>query len=138
MFIIMFFLLLWFMGVGTVVHATTIYNQDGMGYSGTITNPTLITNVGMRGYNSWPSGFTKGTLAFQGGVYDGTNVWMIPGAAELGGQCDQIQQKLALPCACADGTDGNFPTCGNPSQRSPDCDHGSWSGDFGDGLVKHL
>jgi len=32
----------------------------------------------MTGYNSWPTGFTKGTSAFCGGVFDGENIWMFP------------------------------------------------------------
>ena len=35
----------------------------------------------MQGYNTWPSGFTKGTDAFAGGVYDGVHIWMVPWSA---------------------------------------------------------
>eukprot|EP00759_Apiculatamorpha_spiralis_P009079 PhF_6_TR15921/c3_g1_i1/m.24647 len=39
-----------------------------------------VTTQVMTGYATWPSGFTKGPNAFNGGVYDGTYVWMIPNA----------------------------------------------------------
>eukprot|EP00759_Apiculatamorpha_spiralis_P023334 PhF_6_TR27151/c0_g1_i1/m.39659 len=32
----------------------------------------------MTGFKSWPSGFTKGNMAFSGGVSDGTWMWMAP------------------------------------------------------------
>ena len=35
----------------------------------------------MTGFNNWPSGFTKSADAFSGGVFDGTNIWLIPNNA---------------------------------------------------------
>jgi hypothetical protein len=36
----------------------------------------------MTGHNKWPAGFRKGNLAFEGGVFDGQNIWMIPANAD--------------------------------------------------------
>ncbi len=55
-----------------------VFGQDGYGYSGIVANPKSVNNPLMTGYNTWPSGFTKGFDSFFGGVYDGTNIWMVP------------------------------------------------------------
>jgi hypothetical protein len=36
----------------------------------------------MSGHNAWPSGFTKESCAFRGGVFDGSSIWMIPENAD--------------------------------------------------------
>ncbi|NLH01467.1 MAG: hypothetical protein GX488_06160 [Clostridiales bacterium] len=57
--------------------AANVYNQDGFGYSGQIAENAINTPT-MIGYDNWPSDFTKDNFAFSGGVFDGTNIWMIP------------------------------------------------------------
>jgi len=64
-------------GLSAVAAATNIISQDGIGYSGPIA-ANEVTGTAFTGYQTWPSGFTKGSSAFAGGVYDGTNIWMIP------------------------------------------------------------
>lgn len=59
-----------------------IYNQDGLGFSGTIEPHPLGERVTMTVYNQWPSGFSKEAYAFAGGVFDGENIWMIPHNAD--------------------------------------------------------
>ena len=60
----------------------TIYNQDGNGFSGTIEGNEVL-GTAMTGYRDWPDGFNKTTNAsFNGSVYDGTNIWMIPFGAD--------------------------------------------------------
>eukprot|EP00759_Apiculatamorpha_spiralis_P046557 PhF_6_TR42873/c2_g3_i1/m.64953 len=61
-----------------------MYNQDGMGYSGTLTKYKPFPNtVIVTGEKSWPTGFTKDIGTFYGGVYDGNkSVWMIPNNAD--------------------------------------------------------
>jgi hypothetical protein len=59
-----------------------LYNQDGFGYSGLVTQNPLRDNIFMTGYNQWPSGFYKNVLAFISGVFDGQNIWMIPANAD--------------------------------------------------------
>ncbi|QUG42773.1 cadherin-like beta sandwich domain-containing protein [Psychrobacillus sp. INOP01] len=64
-------------GVSTVAAATNILSQDGIGYSGSIPENEVVGTT-FTGYQTWPNGFTKGSTSFAGGVYDGTNIWMIP------------------------------------------------------------
>jgi len=65
----------------------TPYLTDGLGQSipfdTNAFNP-LGPTIGMTGYNAWPSGFTKGSSAFCGGIYDSStkNIWMVPYAAD--------------------------------------------------------
>lgn len=66
-----------FGGISAVAAAANISSQDGIGYSGSITANEVVGTT-FTGYQAWPSGFTKGSSAFAGGVYDGTNIWMIP------------------------------------------------------------
>ncbi|WP_146762337.1 hypothetical protein [Paenibacillus contaminans] len=63
--------------ISTAAAAATISSQDGIGYSGSIPR-NEVAGTAFTGYQSWPSGFTKGSSAFAGGVYDGTSIWMIP------------------------------------------------------------
>jgi chitodextrinase/flagellar hook assembly protein FlgD len=58
--------------------APSLYNADGYGFSGTLNNPIEITNPVWTGCNNWPSGVDHG---YFGGVFDGTNIWMVPAAA---------------------------------------------------------
>ena len=55
--------------------APSIYNADGYGFSGALNNPTEITNPVWTGCKNWPAGVHHG---FSGGVFDGTNIWMVP------------------------------------------------------------
>jgi hypothetical protein len=64
-------------GIPIVAAAANISSQDGIGYSGSIHGNEVVGTV-FTGYQAWPSGFTKGSSAFVGGVYDGTSIWMIP------------------------------------------------------------
>eukprot|EP00759_Apiculatamorpha_spiralis_P024021 PhF_6_TR2777/c0_g1_i1/m.4454 len=59
-----------------------IFNQDGLSFSGQTTYSSLQDPIVMKGYKSWPTGFTKGPGGFRGGVYDGTYVWLIPSDAD--------------------------------------------------------
>ncbi|MEK0316995.1 S-layer homology domain-containing protein [Cohnella sp. 56] len=59
-----------------------IYNQDGIGYSGTISPNPIGPVVSMTGYNNWPSDLNRGSIAFAGGVFDGQSIWMIPYSAD--------------------------------------------------------
>jgi hypothetical protein len=61
-----------FGGISTVAAATNISGQDGIGYSGSILGDEVLGRT-FTGYQAWPSGFTNGSSAFAGGVYDGTN-----------------------------------------------------------------
>jgi len=62
---------------------TSLFIQDGLGYSGILTNYVPLTGViEMQGYSFWPSGFNKVGAAFIGGVFDGSFVWMIPFSAD--------------------------------------------------------
>ena len=62
--------------------AALIYNGDGFGFSGIMSGTPLGDDVSMTGYGAWPSGFSKGSDAFIGGVFDGQNIWMVPGNAD--------------------------------------------------------
>jgi len=64
-------------GISAVSAATNIPSQDGIGFSGPIAANEVVGTT-FTGYQAWPSGFTKGSSAFIGGVYDGTSIWMIP------------------------------------------------------------
>ncbi|MCQ6562252.1 cadherin-like beta sandwich domain-containing protein [Paenibacillus mendelii] len=64
-------------GISAVAAAGNISSQDGIGYSGSIA-ANEVAGTAFTGYQAWPSGFTKGSSAFVGGVYDGTSIWMIP------------------------------------------------------------
>jgi len=64
-------------GISTVSAAVNISNQDGIGYSGSIAANEVV-GTAFTGYQDWPSEFAKGSSAFAGGVYDGTNIWMVP------------------------------------------------------------
>ncbi len=64
-------------GLSAVAAAANVSSQDGIGYSGPIAS-NEVTGTVFTGYQAWPSGFNKGYSAFAGGVYDGTNIWMIP------------------------------------------------------------
>ncbi|MEK4508269.1 cadherin-like beta sandwich domain-containing protein [Paenibacillus sp. FSL K6-2524] len=64
-------------GISAVAAATNITSQDGIGYSGPIAANEVV-GTAFTGYQAWPSGFSKGSSAFVGGVYDGTSIWMIP------------------------------------------------------------
>eukprot|EP00759_Apiculatamorpha_spiralis_P020527 PhF_6_TR25832/c0_g1_i2/m.36488 len=55
------------------------YSQDGYGASGTITYfRHTYENLTMVKYSNWPSGFTKTGSKFEGAVFDGTCIWMVP------------------------------------------------------------
>lgn len=60
---------------------STIYSQDGLGFSGQICPKRITDPVKMTMNNRWPAGLTRGTSAFLGGVFDGTRFWMVPVAA---------------------------------------------------------
>jgi hypothetical protein len=64
-------------GISAVAAATNISSQDGIGYSGSIPGNEVL-GTSFTGYDAWPSGFSRGSSAFVGGVYDGTSIWMIP------------------------------------------------------------
>jgi len=64
-------------GISAVAAAANISSQDGIGFSGSIAANEGV-GTAFTGYQAWPSGFTKGSSAFAGGVYDGTSIWMIP------------------------------------------------------------
>eukprot|EP00759_Apiculatamorpha_spiralis_P037931 PhF_6_TR37512/c2_g2_i1/m.55444 len=55
--------------------------QDGLSYSPN-SPKTLSGTIKLRGYNTWPGGYTPTTNQFCSGIYDGTNVWMIPNDAD--------------------------------------------------------
>ena len=59
-----------------------IFNQDGYGFSGTISPKPLPGKTVMTGYSQWPAGFRKGNLAFTGAVFDGEFIWMVPANAD--------------------------------------------------------
>ncbi len=59
--------------------AGMISNQDGLGFSGSMAANPLGANITMTGYNGWPAGITNiRNYAFQGGVFDGQNLWLMP------------------------------------------------------------
>ena len=64
-------------GLPAVAGAANVSSQDGIGYSGAIA-ANEVTGTVFTGYQAWPSGFTKGSSAFAGGVYDGTSIWLTP------------------------------------------------------------
>ena len=68
--------------VRALIATSAIYSHDSYGFSGVISTPAAITTPLMNGYKSWPSGFVKTSSAFASGVYDGTNVWLIPYRAD--------------------------------------------------------
>jgi len=57
-----------------------VVTADGLGYSGVRPLNSLEGNITMKGYSSWPTGFTKGAYAFIGGTYDKNtkDIWMAP------------------------------------------------------------
>ncbi|WP_438348202.1 cadherin-like beta sandwich domain-containing protein [Paenibacillus sp. FA6] len=64
-------------GISAVAAAANIPSQDGIGNSGSIAANEVVGTT-FTGYQDWPSGFTKGSADFVGGVYDGKSIWMIP------------------------------------------------------------
>ncbi|MFD0959786.1 cadherin-like beta sandwich domain-containing protein [Paenibacillus chungangensis] len=60
------------------VSAASIYNEDGFGFSGTIHANPLQTDIQMEGYWDWPSDVNQGTMRYDGGVFDGENIWLVP------------------------------------------------------------
>ncbi|PRX73019.1 fibro-slime domain-containing protein [Cohnella sp. SGD-V74] len=68
-------------GISNVAAAANVFSQDGIGYSGPVAGNEVAGNA-FTGYRSWPNGFTIGSSAFVGGVYDDTSIWMIPFAAD--------------------------------------------------------
>lgn len=58
------------------------YNQDGLGFSGTIKTQPLGDQIVMTSENHWPGDFSKKDAAFAGGVFDGKNIWMVPHSAD--------------------------------------------------------
>ncbi|MFC5699669.1 hypothetical protein ACFPVX_00125 [Cohnella faecalis] len=64
-------------GISDVAAAANISGHDGIGYSGSIPG-NEVAGTAFTGYQAWPSGLTKGSSGFIGGVYDGTSIWMIP------------------------------------------------------------
>ncbi|MHA7966396.1 Ig-like domain-containing protein [Paenibacillus sp. CAU 1782] len=73
----------------TVAHAApvTINNQSASGYSGVMGASPIVGEVEMTGYGDWPDGFSTGTPGnggnprFNGSVFDGENIWLIPSMA---------------------------------------------------------
>ena len=60
-----------------------IYNQDGIGFSGIIASNPLKDNVSMTSYNPWSTGTSDNVnFAFEGGIFDGQNIWMVPHNAD--------------------------------------------------------
>ena len=72
-----------------------IFNQDGYGFSGTISPKPLPGKTVMTGYSQWPAGFRKGNLAFTGAVFDGEFIWMVPANADSVIKIDRKNGKMA-------------------------------------------
>jgi len=52
------------------------------------------TTGAMTGYNSWPTGFTKGVTAFAGGAFDGRYIWMAPHVANQIVRVDTVDGSM--------------------------------------------
>lgn len=64
---------------GIAKASSPVINQDGMGYSGEISGLPLAGNISMNSY-SFPDDIVVqgGNGAFASGVYDGSDIWLVP------------------------------------------------------------
>eukprot|EP00759_Apiculatamorpha_spiralis_P019462 PhF_6_TR25466/c0_g1_i1/m.35319 len=84
MFTQVFYCLICLFSTTVPIGVAVIYNQDSMGYSGTLTQYTpILDSITMTGYNAWPSGYAHVSNAFSGVVYDGkSSLWLVPRDAD--------------------------------------------------------
>jgi hypothetical protein len=89
--------------------AAFVYSQCGFGYSGLIRANPLRATITMAAYRGWPSTVASvGNAAFNGGMFDGQSVWLVPQAANAAVAIDVRSGAMTAYDAWPSGASGGF------------------------------